>query len=178
MRRLFLCVLATAACAPAADPGPRTSPPERVVIASDAGSGIIIQRHQHLGMHTFPVAAEQLWNKLPDAYAELGLPVPELDPTNRIVAVQNHTVMRRLKTSPLSVYIDCGSDLTGQLADKNRVRMTVKTWLEPESATSTVVRTQLDASATSSERSGWFECTTTGALEERIAHAIALQFGG
>lgn len=115
---------------------------------------------------------EALWPLLPVVYEELGLPSPAADRSTWTVAVQNHALTRRLGNDRMSTLIECGSGLTGAHADTHRIRLSVRTWLEPAPG-GTGVRTRVEALASSLEGlANTFHCSSRGELEMRIAVAL------
>src|SRR5690606_32833443 len=118
---------------------------------------------------TIDVPRETLWAILPGVYQEIGLPAPAADRSIWTVAVQNHLAMRRVGRERMSTFIDCGSGITGAFADTHRIRLSIRTWLEPD-GTGTRVTSRLNATATSTEgRAGTIACESRGVLEARIA---------
>jgi hypothetical protein len=114
---------------------------------------------------------EDVWSILPLVFEEVGLPPPAVDEFTWTMAVQNHTIMRRLGDTQLSKLIECGRDMSGDHADSHRIRLSVRTWLQP-AAQGTEVRTRVEARATSVEgRAGTIQCTSKGVLELRMANA-------
>lgn len=84
---------------------------------------------------------------------------------------------RRLGRTPLSVYLSCGSSMTGLRADYYRITMPLLLLLDPLGADSTRVRIALVASAqdptgTSNQA---VLCGSTGALESQLRTAIEKQ---
>jgi hypothetical protein len=179
MRRLALAlapalVLASTACA-SADPNARQSGQDRIIVTSDPGGVVAdfnIQRPDYVGAFVVKDARDRLWSQLPAVYTELGLPAPVMDESIWTVEVRNHTATRRIGDIRMSQILDCGSDMTGQLADTHRIRLSVRTWLEPAGGENTEVRTRVDALASSMERSATFSCSSRGELEARIAQAL------
>ncbi|MBR9989006.1 MAG: hypothetical protein KFH98_04575, partial [Gemmatimonadetes bacterium] len=120
-----------------------------------------------------PAPRQEVWSRLPAVYGELGLPEPAVDHSVWTVAVQNHTIMRRVGSESMSGLIDCGRSMTGPNADSHRIRLSVRTWLEP-SADGTEVRTRVEAVATPVDgRAGSFTCSSRGRLEMLIAQALS-----
>lgn len=84
---------------------------------------------------------------------------------------------RRLDRTPLSVFLDCGSTMTGLRADYYRVTMPVLVMLDPIGADRTTLRIAIVASAqdpTGSSNQPVL-CGSTGALETRMHKAIVEQ---
>lgn len=86
---------------------------------------------------------------------------------------------RRLGRTPLSVYLSCGSSMTGLRADYYRVTMPLLLILDPQGADSTRLRIALVASA--QDPTGTSNqpvlCGSTGALENQLRNAIEKQIG-
>lgn len=121
---------------------------------------------------------EDVWSILPLVFEDVDLPPPAVDEGTWTMAVQNHTIMRRLGDSPLSNLLECGRDMSGYHADTHRIRLSVRTWLRP-AAQGTEVRTRVEARAASVEgRAGTIQCTSKGVLEARIANAAQARISG
>lgn len=179
MRRgnvLCALVLAVAGCSAHGSPDDRAANPQRVIVTSGEGSTLAdleLSKDDFLSTSVIPVSRSTAWSQLASVYEQLGLPAPAVDQRSWTMAVQGHTVRRRLGDERLSRYVGCGSDMTGQIADSHRVHLNVQTWLEENGAHRTTVRTRVDATASSIEsRAGTISCTTVGELETRIATAL------
>lgn len=176
---LSIALVALAACA-TANPNERPATEERVVLSGSEGNvlDMTIQRDNYVQGVVVEAPLNAVWPLLPGIYADLGLPVPATDPSIWTVAVQNHVAMRQIGDQRMSRLIDCGNDITGALADKNRIRLSLRTWLEPAES-GTRVRTRLDATATSVEgRAGTTTCVSRGELENRILQSVRARVAG
>ena len=126
-----------------------------------------------------PGTLDQVWQALPAVYQELGLRVNEVDPRARRVGVRTQRLMRDAGSTRLSVYLDCGSGLTGPHADEYRVTLTAISTVVPTGAKPTVATAVLaeavDPSGSASDRIG---CTTTGRLEYAILTRLKQKLGG
>lgn len=176
MRLVLALVLAlgVTACA-SRDPNARQSAQDRIIVTTDPGGVVAdlnIQRPDYVGSFVVPEPRDRLWPLLSAVYRELGLPAPGVDESTWTAEVANHNVTRRLGNTRLSLLVDCGSNMTGQLADTHRIRLAVRTWLVPAGGDSTEVHTRVDALASSMELSGTFTCFSRGELERRIANAL------
>lgn len=84
---------------------------------------------------------------------------------------------RRLNRTPLSVFLNCGSSMTGLRADYYRVMMPLLLMFDPSGADRTSMRIALVASA--QDPTGTSNqpvlCGSTGALETRMRKAIEEQ---
>jgi hypothetical protein len=163
-------------CASTPDPNSRPATQERIIVSSDpAGTvaDIDLVRPDYVGSFVVPASRARLWPMVAPVFAQLGLPAPSLDDGTWTAVVQNHTLTRRLGDARLSILLDCGSDMSGRLADSYRVRLSVRTWLEPAGGENTDVRTRVEATASPPDRAGTITCTSNGELEKRIAAALA-----
>lgn len=174
MRILITCILVLPLVACASSPNDGRSREDLVTVGSQDGRTIIlpIQHDDFVGGGVVEAPREAVWSVLPIVYEELGLPVPAADRSIWTVAVQNHTTSRRIGSARMSELIDCGMEVTGAQADSHRIRLSVRTWLEPAAeGTKVVTRVQANASAVDG-RAGSFACSSRGELETRIANAL------
>ncbi|HEX6133785.1 MAG TPA: hypothetical protein VFZ24_07475 [Longimicrobiales bacterium] len=168
----LIAVLALASCASA--PNETMTTQDRVVLSGSQGTivDVDLRRDDYSPESLVAASRETLWDLLPEVYTDLGLPAPAADPSIWTVAVQDHVTMRRVGDQRMSRLLDCGNDITGPLADRNRIRLNVRTWLE-EAGESTLVRSRLEATSTSVEgRAGTTTCVSRGVLEARITQAL------
>lgn len=84
---------------------------------------------------------------------------------------------RRLNRTPLSVFLNCGSSMTGLRADYYRVTMPLLIMLDPSGADRTYMRIALVASAQDVTGTSTLPvlCGSTGGLETRLRKAIEEQ---
>lgn len=175
MRNVIACAMLVVLTACAASAPNEGRPREEVVRVGghDGRSTVVPLIHDDFvtgGIVEAP--REELWPLLPAVYEELGLPAPVADRSTWTVAVQNHALTRRLGSERLSTLIECGSGLTGAHADTHRIRLSVRTWLEPAPG-GTGVRTRVEALASSLEGlANTFHCSSRGELEMQIAVAL------
>lgn len=176
MQRVTLCtmIVVSAGCASSPHPAERTTD-ERVTISAPTGvvADMNLTRSQYVGGGVVPAARAEVWALLPAVYEELGLPAPAADRSSWTVAVQRHSIRRTLGRQRLSSFLECGRDMTGELADTHRITLSVRTWLENSGTASTAVHSMIEATATSVEgRAGSSTCSTRGELERRILEAV------
>ncbi len=120
---------------------------------------------------------EKLWSHMGQVYDALSIPVKVRDDDRRVLGTQNFTVSRHLGKDRLSLFLDCGSTITGSMADEGEVLMTVASQIGPADAsgTSSVVSTIVQGTARqhglSSSPTG---CTSTGRLEHLIVTRVTL----
>ena len=95
------------------------------------------------GSATLPYSVEQVWRVLPFVFDSLGIPIAAMDPAKRTLGNETYRVHGRLKGTPLSRFIDCGSSTQiGPNADNYDVVLTLTAQVHPaEAGSSTVVTT-------------------------------------
>jgi hypothetical protein len=123
---------------------------------------------------TLQAAPEAAWAALLAAYQKMGIPLSSVDATQRTVSAADVEVRRQLAGKSLSEYLDCGSNLTGLIANSYRVRLTVASALKPGPQGGSTLQTSVSASATSPQgaSSAPVNCATTGRLEANLAQLV------
>lgn len=123
-------------------------------------------------------SVQDTWDALVAVYGELGLQVSAADPNSRVLAARQNR-MSRLGGQRNSNWVDCGSDLTGEVADKSYITFDAVTRLTEKSATSTELQTQVQARGRRRDNaSGELLCSTEGRLEIEIQERVAARLGG
>jgi hypothetical protein len=123
--------------------------------------------------------AERVWSLLPLAYDALGLPLTTLDTQRRVIAAGGVRAQGRLRSTPLSRYLECGAAIGGvPLADSYLVMLDVQTQLVPSgdgarAGLNTAVRATARSASTGSNTP--VNCTSTGTLERRVAEMVREQ---
>ena len=122
------------------------------------------------------LTVDQAWGALPLAYEALGLSLTTLDSEQRRVGAGGQRVQGRLKGAWMSRYVDCGTAANGlPHADAYAVTLDVLSQVEGRadvaaaSVSTTVKAVGRPASVSSSN---FVNCTTTGALERRVAELV------
>jgi hypothetical protein len=143
---------------------------------SDA-RGVYITRERHISRAEISAPRERVWNAVPDAFEALGLPLPVLDRARGIAAAQNFRTSGTLGRDRLSAFFDCGAGPAGRYADLRRLVIEVLVAVPPSTGPTTRVelRASAVAHATEGASGSAAECSSTGALEGRLAHALQLQ---
>lgn len=142
-----------------------------------AGAPVDLRTHEEISVvtNTVELSPEQVWGLLPRVYEELALPVTFTNHGSRIVGARSVSVRRKLGEERLSTYLECGSGIRGNRADRYGVNLTVLTQvIAPEDRTKTVVATHVDADARASGVGGStrVRCATTGRLEAKIVARV------
>jgi hypothetical protein len=114
------------------------------------------------------------------ALEELEIPITYTDANRGIVLNAELSLIRRLGKYRLSQLLDCGTNLNGAVADQYRIRMAVGVLVDSVAPSASEFRVVLAAGATSTEGASRppLACSSTGALEERVAKLLSAKIWG
>ena len=176
---LPLLALAALACAPpppGAEPMP-AGPSDRVGRGGTRGA-ILIENERGVLTDVVDAPVDQVWSALTQVYRDLELPVSmQSFPDGSIVAEAFR--LTRIDGRRASRWVDCGTDMTGPVADDATVTAFVASVIDAAPAGDTRIRTQVEASARRRDSAtGDLHCTTTGRLEALIVERIQARLGG
>lgn len=122
---------------------------------------------------TINASTQAIWKVLPGVLDSLGIPITLVDPPTNTIGNSGFTVHRRLGSTPLSRYIECGTTQIGPNADSYDVYIAFFVQVHRESDSSSAIVTGLDASAKPSAFAGGYSpCSTKRLLESRIVDAV------
>jgi len=109
--------------------------------------------------------------------ANFGIEADVRDSVSGLIGNISLVRSRRLGRTPLSVYLSCGSTMTGLRADYYRITMPLLVMLDPLGTDRTTMRIALVASGQdpTGSSSQQVMCGSTGALEARLHKAIVEQ---
>ena len=122
-----------------------------------------------MGTVTLDVPADRVWAVLPAVFLELGIPLSQTDPAQKLLVAQNQRVSR-IGGKRLSTYFRCGGTY-GDNADSGNAYVTVRTQVLAGAEGKTTARTEVRAAA-SAEGTTVGEGGSTGLLERAIGDAI------
>jgi hypothetical protein len=119
--------------------------------------------------------ADEVWNAVARAYADLEIPVETMDPATRRLGNTSFVRSRQLVGRPLSSFVQCGYDATGApVADSHRIQMSLLSEVVGRGS-ETELTVHLRATALPGPAStGRIHCRSSGQLEQRLANAVAL----
>lgn len=122
-----------------------------------------------------PATPNDAWAHLLTAYEAVGLEPNIQDVTSLTVGVQEARVSRSLGEHRISTYLNCGRDMTGNLADRATIRIWMTTRLQAVADDRTEVRTELMANATDNDGTSRSvrPCSSNHRLESFIASHVA-----
>src|SRR5205085_11598541 len=100
-----------------------------------------------------------------------------VDPASHRIGNIKFVFPRRVMNNNVSTYLNCGSTMTGLLADQGRVTASLLTEIAPDSKGGTSVTTTLQATAkrVDGTNTDAVDCGSTGELEERLRKIITLR---
>jgi hypothetical protein len=177
MRKVWLSsvllVLAGCAAGSTANTADAPTPPPRINAVGN-GYDVRIESGGATSAVALQATPEAAWTALLAAYQKMGIPLSSVDAAQRTASAVDLEVRRRLAGKSLSEYLDCGSNLTGLIANSYRVRLTVSSTLQPDPQGGSTLQTSVAASATSPQgaSSAPVNCATTGRLEADIAQRV------
>lgn len=168
---IALLVLALTGCASSGTTGTTAATPTmRVVGGNGSASLVTLAAVDNSHSATLPFSADQVFRLIPNVLDSLGIPVTMLEPSKRSIGNPSLKVRGRLKTTPLSRYIDCGtSTQIGANADSYDVNLSVIADVRPGQATSAQVTLNLEAAARPVNFSQEYsQCRSRGLFESRF----------
>ena len=177
MRRSIVCSLALllGACAPSGGTMRESmGVSDAAIRTGNQGSTTLqdVQITSRPGLGTVAVEAtpDKVWSVLPAVYAELGIPLSQTDPAQKLLSAQNARVSR-VGGKRLSTYFRCGG-VYGDNADGGNAYVSARTQVFVANDGKTMARTEVRAAA-SGDGTTMGECGSTGLLEKAIGDAIA-----
>lgn len=122
---------------------------------------------------------DTVFTALEQAYTALGVTVGMRDPANYALGNRDLQVSRRLGTTSLSDYFNCGGSVVGaDLATTYRLQISIISTVKPR-GTGTQLETVAQANARQPGTSNPpVNCASTGRLEHEIARRVSLAVGG
>lgn len=171
---LVVAVIAVTACASSGTAVPSGAPSSQSVgVVGPTGTiAMGTTDRSESNVQTLPFTPDAVWRILPAIYDSLGIPVATLDPVKRTIGNAGYAVRRRLKTTPLSRFIDCGQTQLGPNADDYDVRLSVISQVRPTEGGTTVTTTVVASARPVNYAQEYSSCPSRGSLEQRIIDAL------
>jgi hypothetical protein len=120
---------------------------------------------------SFPL--DSVWRALPATYESLGIAISDFDEKTHVIGNSGLKIRRRLGTTALSRYLDCGNTQMGPSADDYQINLSVLTQLSPGDSGRTVLTTNVDATAQGLQFAQQaVRCTSKGTIEARIVELV------
>jgi hypothetical protein len=172
MRFLSLMFLAGAAACASSPSGSAPPPPQpqTVTVAGTNSTMRVGGIADATGSATLPYTVEQVWRVLPFVFDSLGIPIAAMDPAKRTLGNESFRVRARLKGTPLSRYIDCGtSTQIGPNADNYDVVLILTAYVHAADPGSSTVGTTFSAVAKPANfAQDYAPCNSRGLMESRF----------
>ncbi|MFL5617237.1 MAG: hypothetical protein ACJ79A_02450 [Gemmatimonadaceae bacterium] len=121
---------------------------------------------------TLAASAERVWAVLPEAYAELGVPLTVVDTAAHYLGARSVTTRRPVGGIRLSRIVECGSGSFGPNAERYTVQLTLLSAVRPIDTTHSVLMMGVGGSAMPNGLSSSVKCQTNGALEEKLLAVV------
>ena len=178
IRALAVAALAaTAGCASGTPGTGEESPPTpqqtRTVLRVGGYAPVEIFNEPGVGGRVVAAEAEVVWSVLGGVYAQLDIPVEVSNPRTMQIGNLGYSA-RRVGGDRMNTFVDCGSDLSGPLANLFEITLMVTTTLTSKGENGTEVLTVVDAWGKPRAVSGNpVHCQSRGVLDLRVAREVA-----
>ncbi|MDB4911401.1 MAG: hypothetical protein JWO39_2224 [Gemmatimonadetes bacterium] len=180
---MFAALFVLCACASGGGKGQNTDSPvmqQRVEMTRvETPSGVVEinwQRERTYDETKLLVNVDKAWAAVPAVFGELGISPTLVDSKQHVFGNAGAKYRRTLGGQRMSRYFDCGATAGISNADDYDLLVRVITQIIPAEAGLSALRTQIEATAYATATSGQpVRCSSTGALEERIAHMVSDQ---
>lgn len=173
--------VAVAACANNPSGGSAPAPASQAVgvMGPSGNTGITIAGSNSSHVQTLPYSVDLVWRALPAAFDSIGVPVAQVDAGTKTIGNPGYSVRRRLKSTPLSRFIDCGTSPMGPSADDYDVRLTVLAEVHPapDGGGAAVTTTVTAAARPANYAQDYSACSSRGTLETRLIDALKGRLG-
>jgi hypothetical protein len=149
-------------------------PPAPQTVYAPGGANLRIAGNDEANVHTLPFPVDQVWRALPVVFDSLGVPLATVDPKTRTMGNSGFKTRGRLKSVPLSRFIDCGSSTQiGSNADNYDVNLTVLVESRSAESGSTKVIITFQALAKPANFSQEYsQCSSRGVFETRFVDIL------
>jgi hypothetical protein len=168
----LLLIVSITACASAGSSSAPPQAPQTVFVPG--GANLRIAGNDEANVHTIPFSVDQVWRALPGVFDSLGVPLAAIDPKAHTMGNSGFKVRGRLKSVPLSRFIDCGtSTQVGSNADNYDVNLTVLVEARPaESGSSKVIVTFQALAKPANFSQEYSQCSSKGVFETRFVDIL------
>ena len=122
---------------------------------------------------TFEASPGEVWAILHAVYGTLGIPVTQVAP-DRMTLGNPSLETRTIDGKRMSAYLDCGTTLSGRIADRYDVTLNLSTRVVERAGGGSEITTSVDAWAEPRvTRGDAVHCRSRGSLEDRISAVAA-----
>jgi hypothetical protein len=119
----------------------------------------------------FPV--DRVWSVLPSVFESIGIPATTNDLASHTIGNSGFNIRRRLGSTPLPRYIDCGASQAVPNADTYEIHFAIMTKVESDGGSGSKLSTTIQAMGRPVAYSGeYVRCGSFGVLEARITDGV------
>lgn len=170
---VLMLVAVLAGCGPATREQGSAGDPVRSTLRVGNAPPVEIHTSAGVGQRTFGAPADRIWALLPEVFAILDIPVTTGDARRAQFGNEGY-LARRVEGKRMSSYVDCGTSLSGVMADTHDITLMALVRLAPADDGGTVVMAIVDATGRPRATGGnSIHCQSKGVLEKRISDLVA-----
>ena len=149
----------------------------------DQGNGVSFDRRTDDGTVVAKVLAPApaVWEALVSAMADRKVRPTLVDRPAGRIGDTSMVLMRRWNESPLSTYLSCGTSMTGQRANDERIRAVFLAQISRQKADTVAIVVHFSGVSTpvaSGNGGSSGQCTSTGKAEEELLRDVVRRVGG
>ncbi len=173
-----LLLLFAAACASSGTTSENTTPRQAAIFSSPE-TGTLLTERPRATMISIAAPLSNVWLAVKSVYAELEIPVVVDNPATHQLGNANFAKSRVLAGQSMTLFVDCGSGMTGPKSASYRIYISLLTQVTPNPDGTTAVQVTFvpmgqDVSAGSSDR---IPCGTTGRFEQFFLDRVKATLG-
>lgn len=143
-------------------------------IQIDGVNSLTLWRDESLSSDEVALGQGVAWPALLRAYASFGAPLEGSDPKNHVIATQLFRAHGTFAGKQMSTWLDCGSSITGDIANGYEITMRIGTRLDSLDAGRTKLSSAVSARASSiGSSSPPVHCTSRRTLEKYLAEMVS-----
>ncbi len=179
-RLVGVTLLGLAAVAGCATSGtrPAEAPERRTSVRVGSRATAVLHTEGELGEQTLSDPPSEVWAAMPWVFEQLAIPITQFDNARMEIGNPNWRA-RRIEGRRMSTYLDCGTSLSGPLADTHDVTMMVSVQVQPGEGGGSKVSVVSDAFARPRAVSGnQVHCVPNRILDNRVAELLRERLGG
>jgi len=171
----FAAVLVASCASPASRPG--VPVPTRAVVRVSGYEHAELWDEKDQSSITLPVSLAEAWEALPDVYMGLEIPLTQRTPGDLTLGNPGFET-RSIAGESMSHYVDCGTSLSGVIANRYDVTLSLLTRVQAGPEGGARITTVLEAWAEPRvTRGDPVHCRSKGTLEEEIGLLLARELG-
>jgi hypothetical protein len=150
---------------------PVSAAPQTVVSTPGSTGAVTLTRENALMSADVASDPGRVWPLVAQAYADIGIPIDQLDQNTHIATATNQRV-RRLMGKGLGTYFTCAGPF-GNTANRDDVYVTIRTQVFPGQGQGSIVRIGAHAVSKSGTAANTItDCASNGELEKLIIQKI------